>query len=65
MTIIKKIETLKNKLNSVRTNNEVNKIDKQILKLAKIYNSQNHFERFLIYNGNVYGLEKNPNYLND
>ncbi len=65
MTILQQIETLKNKLNSSRTNNEANKIDKKILKLAKMYNAQNHFQRFFIYNGNVYGLERNPNYLND
>ncbi len=65
MTIIEKIENLKTKLKSVRTNSEVNKIEKQIMKLAKMHNEQNHYQRFFIYNGNVYGLERNPNYLND
>ena len=65
MTIVNQIENLKAKLNTARTNAEVNKIEKQIMKLAKMYNAQNHRERFFIYNGNVYGLEINPNYLND
>lgn len=65
MTILEQIKNLKTKLSSVRTNNELNNIEKKILKLAKKYNKQNHYQRFFIYNGNVYGLEKNPNYLND
>jgi len=65
MTIVEKIEKLKNKLSTVRSNNEYNKIEKQILKLAKEYNNQNHKDRFFIYDNTVYGLEKNPNHFND
>ena len=62
MTIVEQIENLKAKLSTVRSNSEYNKIEKQIMKLAKMHNAQNHYQRYFIYNGNVYGLEKNPNY---
>ena len=65
MTLVEKIENLKNKLSTVRSNNEYNKIEKQILKLAKEYNNQNQKERFFIYDNTVYGLETNPNHFND
>jgi hypothetical protein len=65
MNILQEIKSLQDKKQTVRTNNEFNKIEKQILGLAKMYNEQNHRERFFIYNNNVYGLESNPNYLND
>ena len=63
MNILEQIENLKTQKSSARTNSEINNIEKKIIKLAKMYNSQNHYQRFFIYNGNVYGLEKNPNYL--
>tara|TARA_R100000951_G_scaffold26119_1_gene22162 strand:- start:298 stop:486 length:189 start_codon:yes stop_codon:yes gene_type:complete len=62
MTIVKQIEDLKSQKNSVRTNRELKNIEKKIMKLAKMYNVQNHLHRYFIYNGNVYGLELNPNY---
>lgn len=65
MTIVEQIKDLKAKLSTVRSNGEYNKIEKQIMKLAKMHNEQNHRERYFIYNGNVYGLENNPNYLMD
>jgi len=65
MTIVEQIEKLKAKLSTVRSNSEYNKIEKKIMKLAKMHNEQNHFHRYFIYNGNVYGLEKNPNYLDN
>jgi len=65
MTIVEKIEKLKNKLSTVRSNSEYNKVEKQILKLAKQFNNQNHEERFFIYENTVYGLQKNPNHFND
>lgn len=65
MTIIEHIEKLKIQKNSVRTNIELNNIEKKIMKLAKMFNAQNHYQRYFIYDGNVYGLEENPNYLID
>jgi ABC-type hemin transport system substrate-binding protein len=62
MKITEQIENLKIQKNSVRTNKEYKNIDKKIMKLAKMYNAQNHLHRYFIYNGNVYGLELNPNY---
>ena len=62
MTIVEQIKDLKSRLSTVRSNNEYNKIEKQIMKLAKMHNEQNHYQRYFIYNGNVYGLERNPNY---
>jgi DNA-binding transcriptional regulator/RsmH inhibitor MraZ len=64
MTIIEQIESLKSQKSSARSNSEFNSIEKKIMKLAKMHNAQNHYQRYFIYNGNVYGLEKNPNYLN-
>lgn len=65
MTILEQIENLKAKLSTVRSNSEYNKVEKQILKLSKEYNNQNHRQRFFIYDNTVYGLEMNPNYLDD
>ncbi len=62
MTLTQQIENLKSQKNSVRTNRELNNIEKKIMKLAKMFNAQNHFLRYTIYDGNVYGLEINPDY---
>jgi len=62
MTILEQIETLKSQKSSVRTNREFDNIEKKIMKLAKMHNAQNHYYRFFIHDGNVYGLEDNPNY---
>jgi len=63
MTITKQIENLKNKINSARTNSEVNKLEKQILKLAKIYNRNNYKDMYLIIDNQVYGLQWRENHL--
>ena len=63
MTITKKIENLKNKINLARTNSEVNKLEKQILKLAKIYNRNNYKDMYLIVDNQVYGLQWRENHL--
>jgi len=65
MTIVEQIKDLKSRLSSARSNSEYNKMEKQIMKLAKMHNKQNHRERYFIYNGTVYGLENNPNHLMD
>ena len=63
MTIVEKIETLKAKLSTVRSNNEYNKIEKQILKLAKEHNNQNHRDMYLIIDNQVYGLQWRENHM--
>jgi len=50
------IENLKNKLDSVRSNKDFEIISKQILKLAKKYNSLDYRHEYLIIGTNVYGL---------
>ena len=65
MTILQQIENLKSELNSVRSNSDYSRIEGKILKLAKVYNKNNYFDRFIIFGDKIYGMEKNPNYLND
>lgn len=62
MTITKQIENLKAKLNTARSNSEYNKIEKQILKLAKIYNRNNYTDMYLIIDNQVYGLQWRKNH---
>jgi hypothetical protein len=56
MLITEKIEKLKAKKSLVRTEKEFNKIEKQILKLAKQYNSNDNIDMYLIIDNQVYGL---------
>ena len=66
MLYTKKIQKLKAKLSTVRSNNEYNKIEKQILKLAKQYNDNDKVDMYLIIDDQVYGLglrrKIDPNY---
>lgn len=56
MLITEQIEKLKAKKSLVRTEKEFNKIEKQILKLAKQYNSNDNVDMYLIIDNQVYGL---------
>lgn len=56
MLITEQIEKLKAKKSLVRTEKEFNKIEKQILKLAKQYNSNDNIDMYLIIDNQVYGL---------
>ena len=56
MTYKEQIEDLKNKLDSVRNNKEYDKISKEILKLAKKYNSLDYRDEYIIISNSVYGL---------
>ena len=62
MLFTEKIQRLKSKQETVRSNFEYEKIGRQILKLAKKYNELNYFDRYLIIDNTVYGLQINPNY---
>ena len=63
MLYTEKIQKLKAKLSTVRSNNEYNKIEKQILKLAKQYNEKNYRDMYLIIDNQVYGLQWRENHL--
>ncbi len=63
MLYTEKIQKLKAKLSTVRSNNEFNKIEKQILKLAKQYNEKNYRDMYLIIDNQVYGLQWRENHL--
>ncbi len=63
MLITEQIEKLKAKKSLVRSNNEYNKIEKQILKLAKQYNENNYRDMYLIIDNQVYGLQWRENHL--
>lgn len=63
MLYTEKIERLKAKLSVVRSNNEYNKIEKQILKLAKQYNEKNYRDMYLIIDNQVYGLQWRENHM--
>lgn len=58
-----KIQKLKDKLNTVRSNNEYNKIENQILKLSKQYNEKNYKDMYLIIDNQVYGLQSRENHI--
>lgn len=67
MLITEQIEKLKAKKSLVRTEKEFNKIEKQILKLAKQYNSNDNVDMYLIIDNQVYSLglrrKIDPNYI--
>ena len=63
MLYTEKIQKLKDKLSEVRSNNEYNKIEKQILKLAKQYNEKNYRDMYLIIDNEVYGLQWRENHM--
>jgi len=63
MLYTEKIQKLKAKLSTVRSNNEYNKIEKQIFKLAKQYNEKNYRDMYLIIDNQVYGLQWRENHL--
>ena len=63
MLYTEKIQKLKDKLNTVRSNNEYNKIEKKILKLAKQYNEKNYRDMYLIIDNEVYGLQWRENHM--
>ena len=63
MLYTEKIQKLKDKLSIVRSNNEYNKIEKQILKLAKQYNEKNYRDMYLIIDNEVYGLQWRENHM--
>jgi len=63
MLYTEQIQKLKDKLSTVRSNNEYNKIEKQILKLAKQYNEQNYTDMYLIIDNQVYGLQWRENHI--
>ncbi len=57
MLYTEQIQKLRNKLNTVRTNKEFNRIEAKILKLAKEYNDRDYKDFYIIIDDNVYGLE--------
>ncbi len=63
MLYTEKIQKLKAKLNTVRSNSEYNRIEKKILKLAKQYNEKNYKDMYLVVNNQVYGLQWRENHL--
>lgn len=63
MLYTEQIQKLKDKLSTVRTNKEYNRIEKQILKLCKQYNEKNYKDMYLIIDNQVYGLEWRENHI--
>ena len=63
MLYTEKIQKLKSKLSEVTSNNEYNKIENKILKLAKQYNKKNYRDMYLIIDNQVYGLQWRKNHL--
>ena len=63
MLYTEKIQKLKDKLSTVRSNKEYNKVEKQILKLAKQYNGKNYKDMYLIIDNQVYGLQWRENHI--
>ena len=63
MLYTEKIQKLKDKLSTVRSNNEYNKIEKKVLKLAKQYNEKNYRDMYLIIDNEVYGLQWRENHM--
>ena len=67
MLITKQIEKLEAKKSLARTNKEFNRIENEILKLAKKYNELDNVDMYLIINNQVYGLglrkKIDPNYI--
>jgi hypothetical protein len=55
MTYAEQIDILKEKIKSVRSNKELDSINKKILKLAKKYNNLDYRDEYLIIGNNVYG----------
>ena len=63
MLFTEQIEKLKSKQNNARSNYEFEKIGRQILKLAKRYNELNYFDKYLIIDDTVYGLQVNRDWM--
>ena len=67
MLITKQIEKLEAKKSLARTNKEFNRIENEILKLAKKYNELDNVDMYLIIDNQVYGLglrkKIDPNYI--
>ena len=56
MTYETQIQNLRQKQYDCRSNDEFEKIEKQILKLAKKYNSLDYRKKYTIIDGKVYSL---------
>lgn len=63
MLYTEQIQNLKDKLSTVRTSKEYNKIEKQILKLCKQYNKKNYKDMYLIIDDKVYGIQWRKNHI--